>query len=482
MNKGFRLLKFSMKMFSREDLNIDFYESEQTKTDSFSCALIIGENGCGKTELLVNLLRAFCELEDYITRKKSRNKKLIYSLKYYFGGSIYEIQSQNGYIIKKDEQMVNDISKIELPNSFIVQSFSYADRFNFNSEGRYSYLGTRTASNVSYTSHIENSIAEIICTRMHKEGFVDFFKSLLEFLGFEKKVVISFDKKSINQLDKILYSRNNFSDIYLAPTNSKRRMNSVVKNYLFDFELDYAYDRVCKLINKYNMGNEMIQYEINLDNISDYDYKEINEFFIFMRLFSYLRILETPKVIFSKYDLQFSLQFASSGEKQILYSFLNIYSVIKPYSLVIIDEPEISLHPNWQMKYMKTLEKMFYNYTNSHFIIATHSHFMVSDLKKEDSSVIVMTRSLKGINALTYKSDTYSWSAEDILYNVFTVPSSRNYYVASDIEEIIKAITKNEISSEIKNKINNLKKILPNIKDSDPLKKIIIKIIERDLK
>jgi predicted ATP-binding protein involved in virulence len=170
---------------------------------------------------------------------------------------------------------------------------------------------------------------------------------------------------------------------------------------------------------------------------------------------------------------------ASSGEKQLLYSLLNIYSVIEPNSLVVIDEPEISLHPNWQMKYMKMLETAFLKFSNSHFIIATHSHFMVSDLKKENSAVIVMNRNSETFSASTYKSDTYSWSAEDILYNVFAVPSSRNYYIASDVEVVIKAISTESINEDIITKINAFKKILPNLKNADPLKTIIKNILER---
>lgn len=54
--------------------------------------------------------------------------------------------------------------------------------------------------------------------------------------------------------------------------------------------------------------------------------------------------------------------------------------------MVLIDEPEISQHPNWQMQIIDMLDKCLSD-SKCHFIIATHSHFLVSDLPNYKSSV-----------------------------------------------------------------------------------------------
>lgn len=87
----------------------------------------------------------------------------------------------------------------------------------------------------------------------------------------------------------------------------------------------------------------------------------------------------------------FSLAWAASGEKQLLFTCLNILAHINSQSIVLIDEPEISLHPNWQMGYIQLLKNLFKNY-NCHFILATHSHYLVSDADAHTSSIIRLRR------------------------------------------------------------------------------------------
>ena len=43
----------------------------------------------------------------------------------------------------------------------------------------------------------------------------------------------------------------------------------------------------------------------------------------------------------------YSIAESSSGEFHLFSSFVGFMASIKLYSLILIDEPEISLHPNW---------------------------------------------------------------------------------------------------------------------------------------
>ena len=72
----------------------------------------------------------------------------------------------------------------------------------------------------------------------------------------------------------------------------------------------------------------------------------------------------------------------SSGEKQIL-SFL-CYNTFKKNSCVFIDEPELSLHPDWQRKLISTLVEQG---NNNQYFISTHSPFIYS--KYPDKEIIL---------------------------------------------------------------------------------------------
>lgn len=98
----------------------------------------------------------------------------------------------------------------------------------------------------------------------------------------------------------------------------------------------------------------------------------------------FMELEETIKSIYKEKGIDLSvLKFGSNnmipsdklsaGEKQML-SFL-CYNMFSHECTIIIDEPELSLHPDWQRKLMPTLLKQ--NKDNQ-FIIATHSPFIYS--------------------------------------------------------------------------------------------------------
>lgn len=62
----------------------------------------------------------------------------------------------------------------------------------------------------------------------------------------------------------------------------------------------------------------------------------------------------------------------SSGERQLLLLLVEISRRIKPGGLVLIDEPEISLHSTWQRGLMAALDKIIEQY-DAQVILATHS-------------------------------------------------------------------------------------------------------------
>jgi hypothetical protein len=186
-----------------------------------------------------------------------------------------------------------------------------------------------------------------------------------------------------------------------------------------------------------------------------------------------LQFLTSPKITLYK-DEEFDFEYASSGEKHLLFTLINITSKIKQNSLVLIDEPELSLHPNWQMSYIDTIKRIFYDYSSCHFILATHSHYIVSDLEEDSSSIVVInsdeekhTRTSQLINY-----STYAWSAENILYNIFQVRTSRNFYFEMDLRNVINIIKeKSQDTVTLSKLIDKLKKYTFDI--NDPLNLIL---------
>jgi predicted ATPase len=90
--------------------------------------------------------------------------------------------------------------------------------------------------------------------------------------------------------------------------------------------------------------------------------------------------------------LNFSWSNLSTGEETFLSFYSRLFGIkdlisnTKQTYLLIIDEGEISMHPEWQKKYLKYLLQFINNYFDQKFqiILTSHSPFIVSDLPKEN--------------------------------------------------------------------------------------------------
>src|SRR4028119_2119670 len=76
-------------------------------------------------------------------------------------------------------------------------------------------------------------------------------------------------------------------------------------------------------------------------------------------------------------NTNFSLHQASSGEKEILNFLLGIFAYNIKNGLIIVDEPEVHLHPKWQ----SLLLDLFFDladFTQNQFIFSTHSPIFIN--------------------------------------------------------------------------------------------------------
>lgn len=105
---------------------------------------------------------------------------------------------------------------------------------------------------------------------------------------------------------------------------------------------------------------------------------------------------------FSDWKTTKSFNNLSAGEKTMLTRFTKIYiDIITKYNnwnwktdfIILIDEPDLHLHLDWQKKYIQKLIDVFSTLDQKiklHFIIATHSPFIISDLPSE--SIILLDK------------------------------------------------------------------------------------------
>ncbi|CAA6804299.1 MAG: Putative ATP-binding protein, partial [uncultured Sulfurovum sp.] len=79
---------------------------------------------------------------------------------------------------------------------------------------------------------------------------------------------------------------------------------------------------------------------------------------------------------------KFSIDNLSTGEKTLISKVLYMYLADIKDKVILIDEPELSLHPSWQNKVLKIYEN-FVEKNKCQIIIATHSPHIIGSAKPE---------------------------------------------------------------------------------------------------
>lgn len=129
---------------------------------------------------------------------------------------------------------------------------------------------------------------------------------------------------------------------------------------------------------------------------------------------------------------------ASSGQQQMLCSIFGLVAELQSNSLVLIDEPELSLHPTWQMSFLGRLEAILRQFTGCHVLIATHSPLIVQSALERRLEVIRLPMPLNGLApAETFLPDQKQASVEGTLLDVFRTPIRGSVYLANEIFDIV---------------------------------------------
>lgn len=163
------------------------------------------------------------------------------------------------------------------------------------------------------------------------------------------------------------------------------------------------------------------------------------------------------------------LMSASSGELALVTAFLGIASVIEDDSLVIIDEPEVSLHPEWQTGYVQMLLENFSSYLGCHFVVATHSPLILSDLDPRASTVL----NLDGMESTDARKVSQR-SSDELLATVFGVPGHGNLYVKELLVELLRLLAEPEVSrGAISQALNRLDGLLSGVAADDPARMLV---------
>ena len=312
------------------------------------------------------------------------------------------------------------------------------DKFNVKKHNFYSLRGRRGRRITRDT--IKNSFIKI--SRDNEQGLRNAARTL-RYVGFDP--MIGFGVKRINPEFEII----------LQESDLKHKLDVSI---------------LISLLNKFN--NLKKHSEITWLNMSSNSFEFANLYSL-AKLIPYESLLINLDIIpgfdfyLSKNNNHIPLMQASSGELTLITSIVFLSTIIKEENtIILIDEPENSLHPKWQKEYVATLMDIFYLYQPK-IVIATHSPLIVSGAKINLKNLAIY----KAHNFKFERQEDKSKNIEEEYYNLFEITTPENRFLSNLLVRYLNQLAKKDLS------IHLFMNIISDIEGSiyDPMQRKVIK-------
>lgn len=452
---------------------------------SFGCqdkvslySVIIGCNGVGKSTLLKEMVDFFVDLHAYINNFKqkisSANKARLKGVKYHIDGVCCEVIRIGRTFLTKIDNKFLASKKLRVP-TIVACNFGAFDKFpvqkvNGSSQTRYDvpyykYVGAHVNGNMISSSAIAFRLLFALKENMDDRQRQN-ISSILDFIGYDHIISLNYSivlrsKKNGSVYDHVLQHVQ--KDKEYSKLTSEQRSTKVRELYDFYKNKEFAKQPTCN-------------YDIDIDQNSLAANEDLNYIY---KLKQY-DLVQAASVVFYKNGKQIASEEMSSGEFAMLSMVLSISTAASDsHTLILIDEPELSLHPNWQMTIIDNLDRALKNQV-CHLLIATHSHMLVSDLPMNRSSVSQWEKDKDGnLIANRIEENTYGWSAEEVLLKVFKTATDRNRYFGERIAKLLEQMGNDTITKEaVADELNELQEISQHLSEVDPMKMVLNTIID----
>jgi predicted ATPase len=145
----------------------------------------------------------------------------------------------------------------------------------------------------------------------------------------------------------------------------------------------------------------------------------------------------------------------STGEQQLFIKALNLKMMALKNSLILIDEPELSLHPNWQNHILRVYQNIA-NQGDNQLIVATHSPQIISSTPNQ--SLRILIKNGKNLEVKQVDS-TYGVEIEAVLQDLMGTKYLRTPLIAKEINRMWNYLNSGDLNN-FELIYDNLEKIL----------------------
>ncbi|CRM39489.1 MULTISPECIES: AAA family ATPase [Pseudomonas] len=486
---------------SNLDAQVSLYDGEDTTFDNW-ISVLIGQNGSRKSFILRQILDAATGETNKVGAKALN----------------FESEGTN-WNDGLSPDSITCISGTPLDRFPRMRNYSLGISISKSKQGlrnEFLYLGPRASNGMTGTAPSERALMTALFLNADKlAGRAHLFNAIFSAVGFRPKIRILLRlERELSMLGR----RYNAKEPALTPSLPERAMERIFKYSLRPF-LDSGY--------VHNLGDRLEKALGRILNLDYYGFFELIKIFhsdeppVFV--FEDGRIqLESPSLdlfgiggdeleiyiragvvlvggttfykakseiihdtVSAANDVELNGEDLSSGQWSWLAGFAGLCAGITQESLILIDEPENSLHPIWQQTYVPTLNKILREFKGSQAVIVTHSPLIASGVDPEWGRVEALLNQgvdEGGRQVVRSKTvnNTFGWRASDVYEEVFQVPSSRAPAFTKTADIVLGLLRSGEPVSRYEYKFlkNELSRDLKTLPLTDPLRNVLTSIIK----
>ena len=287
--------------------------------------------------------------------------------------------------------------------------------------------------------------------------------------------------KKLKVFPKIIYvpTETNFQKVEIASPMLVREYKflNIVDTELIKDVPSYIATKIIEMAND--------QEDTPMQEIRTAVFKEINEIFeildLDIKISGISKNAKSIPIFTNSSGDKFDINELSSGEKQLFLRTLAIRMLNPENSIILIDEPELSLHPKWQQRIVDVYRKIG---KNNQIIIATHSPHILGSVKKEN--IMLLDKDDEG--KIVFKTgdelyDSYGQPTERILEDIMGLKTTRNQEIFDKLEKIREMVNEDKYETDnFKKEYGDLKEILGTMDEDIMLIDMEIQIRRKGLK
>lgn len=436
-----QIQSFSLKNIGQfQDLSVSLAPTTQFTSN---ITVFIGNNGSGKTSLLKSVATALTWFVARLKHDKSNGTPIPESV------ILNTANAAAVEIIVNDQNLQQQIQaytwRITKNRTARKAEFStYLSELNQLTDYYKQWLGDDDQSSLPLIAFypVERSVIDIPLKIREKHQFLQidgYDNALNNAVDFRRFFEWFRDREDVE--NELASQVNDYADILKEELELVASLKNLNKNKTDYQDFENLKNKLDKIINALEANNrqDVATKDLQLEAVRQAIYAFIPEF-------SNLRVRRKPRLHMSvdKNDKTLNVNQLSQGEKSLMALVGDIarrLAMMNPKlnnpllgkGIILIDEIDMHLHPQWQRSIIQRLQTTF---PNCQFILTTHSPLVISDTQ----NILVYDLDGQEVNALP---SLYGQDANTVLLQYMDT-SYRNPKVAEQISQAMDAIQNND--------------------------------------